>query len=123
MLYPFNVLRNLARMQARTPVIALLDVDMLPSRTLYTWLADPSGKNSEDVIRQCAAKSVFVMTAFEPEPNPNVTTYMMAAQADLQVGRGSFGREQGKEKQGDQSFQGLGSPSGLTCRHQIWRQI
>ncbi|MEW5309976.1 MAG: hypothetical protein WDW38_001814 [Sanguina aurantia] len=87
MLYPFNVLRNLARMQARTPVIALLDVDMLASRTLYTWLAEPTGKNAADVITQCAAKSVFVITAFEPEPNPNITTYDMAAQADLQVGR------------------------------------
>ena len=39
-LYPINVLRNLARVQARTPLLALLDVDMLVAPALYDHLLD-----------------------------------------------------------------------------------
>lgn len=43
MLYPINVLRNLARLQARTPLLALVDVDMLMGSRLYLDLLNKPG--------------------------------------------------------------------------------
>lgn len=36
LLYPFNMLRNLARLQARTPVMALLDGEPLIHKRVLT---------------------------------------------------------------------------------------
>lgn len=42
LMFPVNALRNFALVQARTPLVALIDVDLLISRTLATWLDSAS---------------------------------------------------------------------------------
>eukprot|EP00798_Chlamydomonas_sp_ICE-L_P005378 gene5378-5598_t len=63
LLYPINLLRNIARAQARTPLLALVDVDMLLNAQLYRELADE--EYSQHLIAGAAAKKVFVLPAFE----------------------------------------------------------
>ncbi|KAG2438057.1 hypothetical protein HXX76_005667 [Chlamydomonas incerta] len=54
-LYPVNMLRNWARLQARTPLVAALDVDMLPSRQLLVAMKDPA--TARQYIEACAPSS------------------------------------------------------------------
>lgn len=63
MLYPVNLLRNLARLQARTPLIAMMDVDMLISTNLVEELRSP--EKAAQYLAQCKNKVVFVLPAFE----------------------------------------------------------
>eukprot|EP00667_Euglena_gracilis_P007613 EG_transcript_7687 len=61
-LYPVNILRNWARLQARTPFIGLLDVDMLVSRALYRDLRSPNSS-----LRMIAppTRALLVVPAFQ----------------------------------------------------------
>ncbi|GAX72769.1 hypothetical protein CEUSTIGMA_g225.t1 [Chlamydomonas eustigma] len=78
MLYPINALRNLARVQARTPLLALMDVDMLMSSKLYRDLV--SNSSFAQKLQSGAARRVaFVLPAFETYGE----TYEAAAIADL----------------------------------------
>lgn len=63
LLYPVNQLRNLARLQARTELIALMDVDMLLSSKLPRWMSEK--ENVEVMTRTCAQRKVYVTPAFE----------------------------------------------------------
>mmetsp|Transcript_23209 Transcript_23209/g.50938 ORF Transcript_23209/g.50938 Transcript_23209/m.50938 type:complete len:525 (-) Transcript_23209:908-2482(-) len=82
LLYPINVLRNYARLQARTPLVALVDVDMLMSSALYEDLV--SGKGFSTMLMEKArAKTAFVLPAFETYGQ----TYEAAALADLLASR------------------------------------
>lgn len=63
LLYPVNQLRNLARVQARTELIALMDVDMLLSSKLPKWMSEEG--NVELMTRTCARRQVYVTPAFE----------------------------------------------------------
>jgi hypothetical protein len=85
MLFPINALRNMARLQARTPLLALIDVDMLVGAQLYKdlrtnsvflrqLLDETGGKISEP-------GGVFVLPAFEPIAGENQD--QQAAIADL----------------------------------------
>ncbi|GBF89222.1 hypothetical protein Rsub_02099 [Raphidocelis subcapitata] len=67
MLLPINVMRNYALVQARTRLVAMVDVDLLLSATLSTWME--SKDNVDYLQRECAAKRVFVMPAFETPHN------------------------------------------------------
>ena len=76
-LYPVNALRNYARLLADTPLIANIDVDMLPSASLSTALADgwEGGPRSDQAPGPGSAvaltkqmkeqKTVYVIPAFE----------------------------------------------------------
>jgi glycosyltransferase-like protein LARGE len=68
---PVNAMRNHALLQARTPLVAMLDVDLLPSALLSDWLlSSKSAKGSADATRELrrAAEerdALFVLPAFE----------------------------------------------------------
>lgn len=72
-LYPVNALRNYARLLADTPLIANIDVDMLPSASLSRALAAPSGPGSGAEVLAAAGSTgttskvstVYVIPAFE----------------------------------------------------------
>ncbi|KAG1666443.1 hypothetical protein FOA52_015113 [Chlamydomonas sp. UWO 241] len=64
MLYPINVLRNLARLQARTPLVGLVDVDMLISHTFYDELVSSNALRGL-LLSRAANGTAFVLPAFE----------------------------------------------------------
>ncbi|GFH30314.1 uncharacterized protein HaLaN_29145 [Haematococcus lacustris] len=63
LLYPINLLRNLARLQARTPLTALIDVDMLLSTHAYKDMEDPV--KAQAVVQGARRKRAYVLPAFE----------------------------------------------------------
>ena len=63
LLYPVNQLRNIARLQARTELIALMDVDMLLSSKLPKWMSEEG--NVEVMTKTCASRQVYVTPAFQ----------------------------------------------------------
>ncbi|GAX83397.1 hypothetical protein CEUSTIGMA_g10822.t1 [Chlamydomonas eustigma] len=63
LLYPVNQLRNLARLQARTELIGLMDVDMLVSSKLTKSMLVP--EVSAIMIDTCRKNTVYVIPAFE----------------------------------------------------------
>ena len=60
MLYPVNQLRNLARLQSRTELVGLMDVDMLVSFKLARSLQD--SVNAALMVRTCNDKTVYVVS-------------------------------------------------------------
>mmetsp|Transcript_14554 Transcript_14554/g.31695 ORF Transcript_14554/g.31695 Transcript_14554/m.31695 type:complete len:435 (+) Transcript_14554:51-1355(+) len=73
LLYPVNALRNYARLMADTPLIANIDVDMIPSLSLSRSLSQQTGESShaasmgaETYITGCTKHNrVYVIPAFE----------------------------------------------------------
>lgn len=64
LLYPANTLRNLARLQARTPLIAQLDIDLLVSRSLHDRMMRLG--TVLNMMRQTSEhKVVFIIPAFD----------------------------------------------------------
>jgi hypothetical protein len=83
-LYPINVLRNLVRLQARTELLGLLDVDMLPSSILVQSL-QTDAEIRQRIIEGARNRTAFVIPAFETNGPPR--THEAAALADLLVSR------------------------------------
>ncbi|GAX73256.1 hypothetical protein CEUSTIGMA_g710.t1 [Chlamydomonas eustigma] len=83
MLYPMNILRNYARLQARTHLIGLFDVDMLPSLSLYQDLADPE-----------VANRYFSLTEGSREFAPSVLVIPAFITFDARTDKGNFSAEQ-----------------------------
>lgn len=82
MLYPINVLRNLARVQARTHLLALVDVDMLMGSRFYRDLRNDLAF-SQRLVEAARARTAFVLPAFETYGS----VYEAAAIADLLASR------------------------------------
>jgi len=74
--YPVNALRNLARLQARTPLVALMDVDMLPSENLVAALHD--AQHADLLLKTCAAGAAYVLPAFESHVGRTATSASVA---------------------------------------------
>lgn len=70
-LLPINAMRNYALLQARSPLVAMVDVDLVVSSALGEWLARPA--NVELLRAGAAARRVFVLPAFETAPQDNAT--------------------------------------------------
>jgi glycosyltransferase-like protein LARGE len=70
-LLPINAMRNYALLQARSPLVAMVDVDLVVSAALGEWLARPA--NVELLRAGAAARRVFVLPAFETAPQDNAT--------------------------------------------------
>ncbi|EFJ43666.1 hypothetical protein VOLCADRAFT_96251 [Volvox carteri f. nagariensis] len=64
LLYPVNYLRNYARMQVRTRLLAMIDVDMYVSRTLSEEMAREGRIAHYESL--CAERRATVLPAFEP---------------------------------------------------------
>eukprot|EP00798_Chlamydomonas_sp_ICE-L_P018185 gene18185-24623_t len=63
-LYPVNSLRNWARLMADTPLIANIDVEMLPSLAMSKSMLDE--KEAQKYVQACSQdKNVYVLPAFE----------------------------------------------------------
>ncbi|MEW5312001.1 MAG: hypothetical protein WDW38_003666 [Sanguina aurantia] len=62
LLYPFNILRNIARLQARTPVLAMLDGDLVISDSLAKLLRDET--KASEIIEGCRDHTAFVLPIF-----------------------------------------------------------
>eukprot|EP00879_Flechtneria_rotunda_P002172 GHRR01002358.1.p1 GENE.GHRR01002358.1~~GHRR01002358.1.p1 ORF type:complete len:538 (+),score=168.78 GHRR01002358.1:431-2044(+) len=60
---PINTLRNHAALQAHTELISMIDVDLLPSKTLATFLS--SRENLQMVQHACADQNVIVTPVFQ----------------------------------------------------------
>ena len=80
LLYPVNQLRNIARLQARTELIALMDVDMLLSSKLPRWMSEK--ENVEVMTRTCAQRKVYVTPAFETYRQNNTSPAQDVETAD-----------------------------------------
>lgn len=62
---PVNAMRNHAILQARTPLVLVADVDLLPARALSRWLQPPSSA-ANDLKRALEAEdALYVLPAFE----------------------------------------------------------
>ncbi|MEW5310012.1 MAG: hypothetical protein WDW38_001847 [Sanguina aurantia] len=71
LLYPFNILRNFARLQARTQTMGLLDIDMLAGPGLAQSLKGVAGKALVDQLAN--TKKVMVIPAFQTTKHANQT--------------------------------------------------
>lgn len=63
-LYPINRLRNLARLGARTPLIASVDVDMLFSSRFYQDLSEDF-KFRNQLLDEAKRKTAFILPGFD----------------------------------------------------------
>lgn len=67
-LYPYNMLRNYALLQARTELITMIDVDLLPSQNFFPELLSPRGQL--DNRNMTTNLTAVVLPAFETIPGP-----------------------------------------------------
>eukprot|EP00775_Hariotina_reticulata_P011145 gene11145-11298_t len=70
-MFPINTMRNYGLLQARTPLVAMVDVDLIVSNALLQWLLEP--KNYEQLREMTKDKTVVVLPAFETAPQKNMT--------------------------------------------------
>ncbi|GLI63689.1 hypothetical protein VaNZ11_006689 [Volvox africanus] len=75
LLYPVNYLRNYARLQVRTRLLAMIDVDMYVSRTLSEEMAQEGRVAHYENL--CADRRATILPAFEPT-RPGSKGRMMA---------------------------------------------
>ncbi|MEW5320424.1 MAG: hypothetical protein WDW38_011499 [Sanguina aurantia] len=73
LLYPMNLLRNLARLQARTPMVAMLDVDILPSADLTHTLLSPDSSVARSCLDVTTRMGVVVLPTFETNATGDIT--------------------------------------------------
>ncbi|GFH24400.1 glycosyltransferase-like protein LARGE2 [Haematococcus lacustris] len=77
-LLPINSLRNAALLAVDSPLVAMVDVDLLPSTTLV------QARSAAKLVEQCQRKQLFVLPAFETRPRaPLEAGLQLAEQAGL----------------------------------------
>lgn len=81
MLYPVNVMRNYAKLQARTRMVGQFDADMLVSRTLFESLQDPA--TAAALEARTAARTAVVVPGFITHHAPHMTARQIADQLAL----------------------------------------
>eukprot|EP00878_Enallax_costatus_P001272 GHUV01001416.1.p1 GENE.GHUV01001416.1~~GHUV01001416.1.p1 ORF type:complete len:485 (+),score=84.31 GHUV01001416.1:159-1613(+) len=70
-MFPINTLRNYALLQAKTPLVSMVDVDLIVSNALLQWLLEQ--KNYDQLREMTRGKTVVVLPAFETAPQHNMT--------------------------------------------------
>ncbi|KAJ9508090.1 hypothetical protein QJQ45_021437 [Haematococcus lacustris] len=87
-LFPINSLRNAALLASDTPLVAMIDTDLLLSSSLATELKGSSSSAAE-VVRLCRAGNMLVLPAFEPchERKFTLEKGMQVADKAAQVGK------------------------------------
>ncbi|WIA29620.1 hypothetical protein OEZ86_012107 [Tetradesmus obliquus] len=89
-MFPINTMRNYALLQARTPLVAMVDVDLIVSNALLQWLLD---KRNYDQLREMTrGKTVVVLPAFETAPQKNMTLAHDLADTAAMMNKEQLGR-------------------------------
>ncbi|KAG2430370.1 hypothetical protein HYH02_013732 [Chlamydomonas schloesseri] len=94
LLYPVNYLRNYARMQVRTRLLAMIDVDMYMSASLSAEMEAPGSIARYEVL--CAERRATVLPAFEPT-KPGALGRIMATNIS-RVTKAQLGAMHGRNK-------------------------
>ncbi|KAG2444235.1 hypothetical protein HXX76_000993 [Chlamydomonas incerta] len=94
LLYPVNYLRNYARMQVRTRLLAMIDVDMYLSASLSAEMEQPGSVARYEAL--CGERRATVLPAFEPT-KPGALGRIMATNIS-RVSKAQLGAMHGRNK-------------------------
>lgn len=89
-MFPINSMRNYALLQARTPLVAMVDVDLIVSNALLQWLLDK--QNYDQLRKMTDSNTVVVLPAFETAPQKNMTLAHQLADTAAMMNKRQLGR-------------------------------
>lgn len=84
-LLPINLLRNAALLPAQTPLVAMVDVDLLISGSAAEEVLHP--ESARKLIKDCADRKVFIIPAFETYRKLEMAEALKLAEMATQSGK------------------------------------